>query len=81
MSIIDSFEIYECQDLFCTYHRKISNFYNNHIYFMKDYSEDLAAVHGVRTYYKKPINFDMLKGIVRDTISEEFLPEHFKSEI
>jgi len=57
-----------------------SNFYNNHIYFMKDYSEDLAAVHGVRTYYKKPINFDMLKGIVRDTISEEFLPEHFKSE-
>ncbi len=57
-----------------------SNFYNNHIYFMKDYSEDLASVHGVRTYYKNPISFDMLKGIVKDTISEEFLPEHFKAE-
>ncbi len=56
-----------------------SNFYNNHVYFMKDYSEELASVHGVKTYYKKAINFEMLKNIVLDTISEEFLPDHLKN--
>lgn len=58
-----------------------SNFYNNHIYFMKDYSENLASVHGVRTYYKNPIDFATLKGYVRDTISEEFLPEYIISDV
>lgn len=57
-----------------------SNFYNNHIYFMKDYSEELASVHGVRTYYKQAISFDMMKNYVLDTISEEFLPEYLLTE-
>ena len=52
-----------------------SNFYNNHIYFMKDYSEDLAYAHGVRTYYQNKMDFATLKGFLRDTISDEFLSE------
>lgn len=52
-----------------------SNFYNNHIYFMKDYTAELANAHGVRTYYKNKIDFPMLKGFLKDTISDEFLSE------
>ncbi len=52
-----------------------SNFYNNHIYFMEDYSEQLASVHGVRTYYGNSFDFATLKEYLRDTISDEFLSE------
>lgn len=58
-----------------------SNFYNNHIYFMKDYSEELASAHGVRTYYKNKIDFATLKGYLKNTISDEFLPEYIVSII
>lgn len=52
-----------------------SNFYNNTIYFLSDYTEELAASHAVRTYYNNTISLESLKKYVRDTISEEFLKD------
>lgn len=55
-----------------------SNFYNNHIYFMKDFTDELAAKHGVNTFYGNTLTFDMLKGYVTDNIDSEFLPDYLK---
>ena len=49
------------------------NFYNNTVYLLSDYTEELAASHAVRTYYNNSISLESLKKYVTDTISEEFL--------
>ncbi len=53
-----------------------SNFYDNVVYLLEDYTEDLAKSHAVKTYYGNPISLDGLKKYVTDTISAEFLPEY-----
>ena len=55
-----------------------SNFYNNTVYLLEDYTEELCNSHAVRTYYNNPISLDGLKKYVTDTISEEFLPDYLK---
>lgn len=53
-----------------------SNFYNNRIYFMEDFTEDLARSHGI-SYYGNSTTLEKLKGYVQNTVSEEFLPKTF----
>ncbi len=55
-----------------------SNFYNNKVYFLRDYTEEMAQSHGVRTYYSHSIDLATLKGYVTSTISSEFLPDYLK---
>lgn len=55
-----------------------ANFYNNTVYFLEDYTEELAASHAVRTYYKNSISLERLIKYVTDTVSEEFLPDYLK---
>lgn len=53
-----------------------SNFYDNVVYLLEDYTEELASSHAVRTYYNNTISLEGLKKYVTDTISSEFLPEY-----
>ena len=54
-----------------------SNFYTNIVYFMEDYTPELAAVHGVRNYYGNTLTYERLINYAKDTISEEFFTESF----
>lgn len=54
-----------------------SRFYDNTVYPMNEYSEELAASHGVRTYYGRAISLSKLKKYAEDCISSEFLREGF----
>ncbi|MBQ3527292.1 MAG: CapA family protein [Clostridia bacterium] len=54
------------------------SFYNNTVYLLEDYTEDLCNSHAVRTYYNNTISLDRLKKYVTDTISPEFLPDYLK---
>lgn len=53
-----------------------SNFYNNKIYLLKDYTQELAASHAVATYYHNSISLASLKKYVTDTIPSEFLTDY-----
>lgn len=55
-----------------------ANFYNNKIYLMEDYTEELAARHGVKSYYNNPCSLARMRKYVTDTISFDFLPEFIK---
>ena len=55
-----------------------ANFYNNKVYLLKDYTEELAVSHAVRTYYNNPISLASLKKYVTDTVDGEFLPDYMK---
>lgn len=55
-----------------------SSFYGNKIYLLEDYSQSLAKSHGVSTFYRNSISYDMLVNYVKTYISEEFLPEAFR---
>ncbi len=57
-----------------------SSFYGNTVYLMQDYTPELAAIHGVRGYYRNPLSYEGLVKYVTDTISPEFLPENFLQE-
>ena len=52
-----------------------SGFYNNRVYLLKNYTEELVKAHGVRTAYGKSISLPILQGYVDGCIPEEFLPE------
>ncbi len=52
-----------------------SDFYTNVVYYMEDYTEDLANAHGVRTYYGNALSYERLINYAKETISEEFLTE------
>ena len=54
-----------------------SNFYNNKIYLLKDYTAELANAHAVRTYYGNRISLEGIISLVKKTISEEFLEGDF----
>ncbi len=55
-----------------------SDFYTNIVYYMEDYTEELANLHGVSRYYGHTLTFERLIGYAKNTISEEFLTETFK---
>ncbi len=56
-----------------------SRFYQNTVYPMQEYTEELVNAHGVKTYYKKNISLAQLRKYVTDTVSPVFLPEGFVS--
>lgn len=55
-----------------------SDFYTNIVYYMEDYTEELANLHGVSRYYGHTLTFERLISYAKNTISEEFLTERFK---
>lgn len=54
------------------------DWYNTHLYFMEDYTDETAASHGVQIsgYYLGSAD---ARKIVTDTISADFLPEYLRS--
>ena len=58
-----------------------ANFYTNIIYPMTEYTRELAAVHGVKNYYRHTLTYDGLIKYATDIISEEFLPGDFHEKL
>lgn len=56
-----------------------TRFYDNHIYFLEDYTDEQARNHGIR-YYGNSTTLEKLYGYVKDNIDAEFLPEFLKAE-
>lgn len=54
------------------------SFYNNVVYLLEDYTEELANQHAVKTYYNHTISLEKLTKYVTDTIDKEFLPDYLK---
>lgn len=54
------------------------NFYGNTVYLLKDYTEDLAVQHAVRTYYKNPISLSALQELVTSTIDSKYLTDYLQ---
>lgn len=48
------------------------SFYNNRVYYYADFTEELAASHGI-VYYNRTITLKNITGYLRSTISDEFL--------
>ncbi len=55
-----------------------SNFRNNHIYLLEEYTEDMAKAHGI-SHYGNSTSLKTLTGYVTKNIAEEFLPDFLKS--
>lgn len=55
------------------------SFYNNHIFFLEDYTDEQARNHGIR-YYNNSTTLATLYKYVTDHIDAEFLPEFMKAE-
>ena len=55
-----------------------SNFFGNTVYPMEDYTPELAAIHGVRGFYRHTLTYERLLRYATDTIDREFLPPFFK---
>ncbi|MDD4774149.1 MAG: CapA family protein [Eubacteriales bacterium] len=53
------------------------SFRNNRVYLMRDFTEDMAAGHGIG-FYGNHMTAQKLKSYVTDTVSEEFLPDYIK---
>lgn len=54
-----------------------ASFFDNTIYLMEDYTPELAAVHGVKTFYRHTLTYDRLIKYACGTVSREFLPQSF----
>lgn len=54
------------------------NLMSNRIYYLKDYTPDLANQHAVKTFFGHSFSYDKLYEYVNDTIPAEFLPEEYK---
>ncbi len=54
-------------------------FTDNNVYRFEDYTPELAAVHGVRTYYGNKLSYDDMRAFIDKTINSEFLPEFYKN--
>ena len=50
------------------------NFLGNNVMPFEEYTPELAALHGVRTYYGHQMSYDTLMGYIKNTVSDEFLP-------
>ena len=57
-----------------------SDFYTNVVYYMQDYTPELAEVHGVRKYYGNPLSYNKLISYATSTISKEFLTDDFNEK-
>ncbi len=55
------------------------NFYGNTVYYLSDYTPELANQHAIKTYYYNSMSYDYLVNLVKTTISPEFLPDWYKS--
>lgn len=55
-------------------------FYNNHIYLLENYTEDMAKNHGIKSY-GRTTSLAKLRKYVSDTIADEFLPESYKASL
>ena len=58
-----------------------ANLMSNAVYLMSEYTPELAARHGVRTFFAHALDYDTLRQYVYDTISPEFLPEEYKKSV
>ncbi len=54
------------------------NLMSNTVYYLKDYTPNLAERHAVQTFFGNRFNYDTLYQYVYDTIPPEFLPEEYK---
>lgn len=54
------------------------NYFNTHIYFMKDFTEELASIHGTQVYGYLDTYADLVS-YVEKNIDAEFLPEIYTS--
>ncbi len=59
----------------CHYPR---SFYGNKVYLLKEYTEELADQHAVRTYYNNPMSLTMLQELVTNTIDKKYLTEYLQ---
>lgn len=57
------------------------NFYSNCVYYMTDFTEALAASHGVGAAYGNATSLAKLRSYVTNCIDAEFLPEAFKAQV
>lgn len=55
------------------------SYYNGKIYFLSDFTSDLAATFG--NVYGITADYDDLAAIVKDTIDDEFLPEYLQDTV
>ncbi len=55
------------------------SYYNGKIYFLSDFTSDLAATFG--NVYGITADYDDLAAIVKDTIDDEFLPEYLQDSV
>lgn len=53
------------------------NFRNNKVYYLYDYTAELASKHAVTNYYGNSLSYDRLFKYATDTIDAEFLPTEF----
>lgn len=53
------------------------NFRGNKVYYLQDYTTELANSHAVTNYYGNTMSYDRLFKYVTDTIDPEFLPMEF----
>ncbi len=54
------------------------NFYGNTVYLLKNYTEELAAQHAVRSYYKNSISLSALQELVTNTIDSKYLADYLQ---
>ncbi len=59
----------------CHYPR---SFYGNKVYLLKDYTEELANQHAVRTYYNNTISLAALQELVTNTIDSKYLTNYLQ---
>lgn len=59
----------------CHYPR---SFYGNKVYLLKDYTEELASQHAVRTYYNNTMSLTALQELVTSTIDSKYLTNYLK---
>lgn len=58
-----------------------SSFYSNCVYLMTDFTEALAASHGIGPAYGNYTSLDKLRSYVTNCIDAEFLPDDFKAQV
>lgn len=55
------------------------NYFSTHLYFMEDYTEELASKHGTRIYgstHSHTYTYADFKNLVKKVIAPEFLPDY-----
>ena len=55
------------------------SYYNGYLYFLSDYTDELASQHGIASY-NNYTNLATLRGYVIKTIESEFLPEEYRTD-